>query len=288
MLRCYPLKANSFDSLFDMAELREQRDFLLKRLGLDQIAGQSRPLIAENFVFIASSFPAARNLEIVHEEVDFEETPLAVVRKVFLESKETKHTTLELRLTLCWAGFADAVGLLSDVPFAFERAISQEAILNTAERYQVGDAGVAWPWSGSGEPDVLVFVRNNVLVSQFGHSAHEILPALAREIDASLHALNTTTRYDDGRTGAFDEVRQRAGETPKVESGSRLDFGMLPGDERTHYFFLTTDGSVNRAPERPGAWYYRAGTRKGRQEITLFKLAAGILPIRERLIVEVT
>jgi hypothetical protein len=271
-----------------MADIREQRDSLLKRLGLDQLASQSRPVIAENFVFVASAFPAAKVFDIVYKEVGFEETPTAVARKIFLQNKERKHTSIELQLTLCWSGFADAVRLLSDVPFAFERAVPLQAIVNTVERYQLGDAGVAWPWSGSGEPDVLAFVRNNILVTQLGHDAGALLVPLAREIDTSLRGLKTALHYEDGPSGAFDEVRKRSGEIPKVESGARLDFGALPSGKETHHFFFTADGSVNRSSERPDAWYYRAGARRGRQEIILFKLDAGILPVRERLIVEVT
>jgi hypothetical protein len=44
---------------------------------------------------------------------------------------------------------------------------------------------------------------------------------------------------------------------------------------------------VNRAPERTDSWYYRAGAEKGRQDVVLLRVGKGILPIKERLTVEI-
>jgi hypothetical protein len=259
----------------------------IDRPGVGRGASEDRPFIAEDFVFDPGAFTATRDLAAVHEEVFLEETPLAVLRQIHLEHGARPHTAVTLRCALCWNGFRDALTLLERFPRSFQRAIPPNAVVNTAERYGIGDAGVAWAWSGTGEPDVLAFVRNNVYASFTGHDAAEIVRLAARELDEAVTRLRTSGPYADAPTGALDEVRRRVPEVARVASGGRLDLGAVPTDPNTRVFFLSTGGSVNRSPERAEQWYYRAGATKGRHEIVAFRVGRGILPVRERLVVEV-
>src|SRR5215470_18468847 len=78
-------------------------------------------------------------------------------------------------------------------------------------------------------------------------------------------------------------------QAPRVPTGGRLELGEFATEtkEGVTLFFLTSSGSVNRDPESPQKWYYRAGVERGAQEITLYRVGKGILPLRERLRVEV-
>lgn len=258
----------------------------LTRLDFDTVGREDRPYIAEDFVFDPSGYAAAKELRVVHEEVFLEETPLALLRQTHLQHAARAHTSLVLRLALCWDGFRDALTLLARYSESFQRAIPETAMVNTAERYGIGDFGVAWAWSGEGEPDVLAFVRNNVYASMQGHDAAAIVRPLGHELDEALHQLRTSGAYGEEPAGLLAEVRRRAGEVPRLPAGGRLDLGVLP-DEGTTQFFLTTSGSVNRSPERRDSWYYRAGAEKGRQEVVLYRVGKGILPVREQLTVDV-
>lgn len=258
---------------------------ILDRLGFAAVSKQDRPSVAEDFVFQASDVRSASELRIVHEEVMLDETPLALVRLIHLEHSARPHTSLRLRLILCWNGFRDALTLLARFSQSFQRAIPA-AVVNTAEQYGTGDFGVAWAWSGQGEPDVLAFVKNNVFVSIEGHDAAAVVRPLARELAEALGRLRTGGAYGDVAVEQLADVRRRAGDAPRVPSGGRLDLGVLPEDGST-FFFLTTSGSVNRSQERNGAWYYRAGAERGPQTVTLFRVGKGILPVRDRLTVEV-
>jgi hypothetical protein len=255
--------------------------------GVGRTADKDRPFVAEDFVFDPTAFTATRGLTVVHEEVYLEETPLAVLREIHLQHGARAHAAVTLRLALCWNGFRDALTLLERFPSSFQRARPANAVVNIAERYGIGDAGIAWAWSGTGEADVLAFVRNNVYASFIGHDAAEVVRPAARELDEALRRLRTSGPYADGPTGAFDEVRRRVLDVARVASGMRLDLGAVPTDPNTRVFFLSTSGAVNRAPERPQQWYYRAGAGKGRHEIVAYRVGQGILPVRERLAVEV-
>ncbi len=259
---------------------------ILKRLGLDAAAKQSRPLLAEDYVFLPSDHESSRDLTLAHEEVFLDETPLAVVRQIHLQHPSRPHTSIRLHLALCWNGFRDGLTLVSRLSQSFQRQIPAEAVVNPTETYGIGDFGVAWPWSGKGDPDVIAFVRNNAVASFEAHDAAATVVPLARDIDGALRKLRTTDRYGEETAGVLDEVRKRAGKVPRLPAGGRLDLGVLTGG-RDSLFFLTTSGSVNRFPDRAEAWYYRAGAAKGRQEITLFRVGKGILPVMERLSVEV-
>jgi len=260
---------------------------VLDRLGLSRRANETRPFLAEDFVFDPSSFAATKETAIVHEEVLLEETPLAVLRHIHLQHSERLHVSLGLRLALCWNGFSDALTLLARFPNSFQRAFSPDAIVNIADRDGIGDVGVAWAWSGQGEPDVVAFVRNNVYASLVGHDAASIVRPAAKEVDDALRRLRTSGPYRDEPAGAFADVRRRNGEAPRVPAGGRLELGTVADESVEHLFFLTSSGSVNRSADDPRRWYYRSGREKGRHEIVLFRVGPGILPVRERLALEV-
>jgi hypothetical protein len=259
---------------------------ILDRLGFDAISREDRPYIAEDFVFQPSDYASGRELRNVHEDLVLEESPLALFRQVHLQHAARAHTSLRLRLALCWNGFRDALSLLANYSQSFQRAIPEKGVVNAAEKYGTGDFGLAWAWSGDGEPDVLAFVKNNVFVGIEGHDAAALVRPLARELADALGKLRTGGTYGEERTGLLADVRRRSGEVPSLPPGGRLDLGVLPADDST-LFFVTSSGSVNRSPQEKDSWYYRAGAAKGRQEIVLFRLGKGILPIRERLTVEV-
>jgi hypothetical protein len=259
---------------------------ILDRLGFDAISREDRPYIAEEFVFQPSDYVSGRDLRNVHEDLILEETPLAVSRQIHLQHSTRAHTSLKLRLALCWNGFRDALSLLAYYAQSFQRAVPESAVVNAAEKYGTGDFGVAWAWSGDGEPDVLAFVKNNVFVGIEGHDAAVFVRPLARELADALGKLRTGGTYGEERAGLLADVRRRAGEVPGLPPGGRLDLGVLPADDST-LFFVTSSGSVNRSPQQKDSWYYRAGAVKGRQEIILFRVGKSILPIRERLTVEV-
>lgn len=260
---------------------------ILERLGFDAVSKQDRPYITEDFVFEPSDYAAAQDLRAVHDEVRLEETPLTVVRQIHLEHAERPHTSLMLRLGLCWDGFRDALNLLAVFSQSFQRAVPAAAVVNAAERYGTGDFGLAWPWSGEGDPDVLVFVSNNVFVAMEGHDAGTVVLPLARELADALAKLATGGAYDEEPEGLLAGARRQTEGPPRLRPGERLDLGAFPEDDET-LFFLTSDGSVNREPDRPTFRYYRAGAQKGRQEIILFRLGKGILPVMERLTVEIS
>lgn len=259
---------------------------ILDQLGFAAIAKQERPRVAEDFVFRPSDHGPAGELRIVHEEVMLEETPLALVRLVHLEHRARPHTSLRLQLALCWNGFGDAMTLLARFSQSFQRAIPRTAVVNAAERYGAGDFGVAWSWSGAGEPDVLAFVRNNVFVSLDGHDASAVVAPLARSLSDALGRLRTGGAYGDAPVEQLSGLRRRLGDAARVPVGGRLDLGAFP-EAAQRSFFLTTSGSVNRSLERDDVWYYRAGADRGTQTVTLFQVGEGILPVRDRLTVEV-
>jgi hypothetical protein len=259
---------------------------ILDRLGFDAISREDRPYIAEDFVFQPSDYASGRELRNVHEDLVLEESPLALFRQVHLQHAARAHTSLRLRLALCWNGFRDALSLLEYYAQSFQRAIPKKGVVNAAEKYGTGDFGVAWPWSGDGDPDILAFVKNNLFVSIEGHDAAALVRPLARELADALGKLRTGGAYGEERAGLLADVRRRAGEVPTLHPGERLELGELPAGDST-LFFITSSGSVNRWPDRKNSWYYRAGAEKGSQEIILFRVGKGILPTRERLTVEV-
>jgi hypothetical protein len=258
---------------------------MLGRFDYEGMSRQRRPLLAEDVVFTTASFGSAAAFDVVHTELRFEEGPMAVVRDVYLQHAEKPHTSLQLTLALAWDGFPAALTLALRFVSAYQRAIPEAAIVNTAVRENLGDFGVAWAWEGRGEPDVVAFVRHNVLVGIQGHDTADHALALARELDRKLSGLATTNDYHEAGAGLAAEVRRRDGDVPRVAAGGRLDLGVPPEGKAT--FFLSSDGSVNRDPSRPSLRYLRAGVETGRREIRMFTVGEGILPTMERLIVDV-
>jgi len=256
---------------------------LQERFEYEEILKVSRPLLGENYIFDVAKYPSLEGFKVVHQEVFLQRTPLALAREIYLGRVEGKQTTLKLRIVLCWNGFRDAIDLLFGFAEAFERPIPVEAVVNVAETYQIGDFGLAWSWLGKKDPNMLYFARNNVLITLQGKN----LVAVAKEIDGRLKQLDTTKEYAEKKDGIFSEMKRKEGEVPKVEAGGSLVFPSIPTETKAS-FFLTTSGSVNRDPKRPSVWYYRAGMEKGKHEIILFRTNSGILPKKERIVIEVT
>jgi hypothetical protein len=257
---------------------------VLKQFGFEEARKRQRPLLATDYVF-KPSFPAAQPFKTVFERVFLEETPLSVVREIHLQHGDKLHTSAKLTLALCWEGFAGAMMLLERFVNGFQRDLPAEHAWNTVTQNETGDFGVAWAWDKpSREPDVIAFVRFNVFVAATGHDTDPgFLPALANQVDRELRGSSTTEGYADATEGLLP----RAGAS-QVKLGGRLDLIEFdPEKEGASLFFLTSSGSVNRDPQSPQRWYYRAGAQRGRQEITVFRVGRGILPVRERMTVEV-
>jgi hypothetical protein len=244
-------------------------------------------LLGEDWVFSPANYPALADLAVVHEESSLCEAPLAIMRRISLAHPQKPSLGVQLNVVLCLNQSEDAVAFLFDFAGSFERPVPIERVWNTADATDTGDFGVAWSWSEGREPDIIAFVRYNVLVMLQGNNAQERLTAAARQIDTTLRGLRTTvSAYSEATDGVFSAVRRTEGDVPKVAPRGRLKLGTAPvSTER--YFFLSDKGSVNRDPDQKEAWYYRAGTERGRREIVLFRLGAGILPLKERLAVDV-
>jgi len=261
------------------------REFL-KNLGYDELLNQVRPLVGEDYVLDATKITAAREFKAVHENVFLDATSIALVRQVHLQNASKPHSTLHATLVLYWNGFQDALAALARFAGSFERGVSAESLVSTVRAYEIGDFGVAWTWSGKGDPDVLALVRNNVFLGIRSHNAAEVTLSLARAVDIDLRNLRTTREYSDTGHSLFGDLKKRDGEPLKVPATGRFLLGTLPA-ANTKFFFLASSGSVNRDADKPDTWYYRAGTKKGMQVIRLYWVEAGILPKRDALAVEV-
>jgi hypothetical protein len=167
---------------------------LCQRFEAEARKGSSRPLLGEDWVFDALKYPALADFTVLHQEVSLRETPLAILRAIHLAHVRDSSVTVQSDLALCWNGAGDAVELLFDLAESFQRPIPEESVSNIAETSKTGDFGVAWSWSRGGAPNVVAFVRHNVVVLQ-GHLAGERLSAAAREIDVALGGLKTLSRY---------------------------------------------------------------------------------------------
>jgi hypothetical protein len=269
-----------YASVVEMPTLRQ-------RFEAEALKGPSRLLLGEDWVFDPPRYPALAAFTIVYQEASLRETPLAILRNIHLAQVIDPAATVQVDVALCLNDARDAIDLLFQFADSFERLIPVDRAQNTAQTMRAGDFGVAWSWSGEGPLEVVAFVRHNVVVMLQRHHGEDLLPAAAREIDAALSSLRTVPRYADAADGFFSEVKQKVGPVPRVAAGASLPLGRRL-DENESYFFLVDGGSVNRDRERTDTFYFRAGMNKGRREITLFRLGAGILPVRERLAVDVT
>lgn len=261
---------------------------LLQQFGFDEARRQSHKLLAEDYRF-APAFPAAQAFKTVHERVFMEETPLAVVRELHLQHQEKPHASAKLNLALALNGFSDAMTLLDRFVHGFQRFVSPEQVQNIHQTNEIGEFGVGWRWDPRRESglDVMAFVRHNVLVAATAHDPEPgLVLALAVQIDRELNALSTVQDYAEPSRISIE----RAESVPRVEAGGRLDLRDFGPEDRdgASLFFVTSSGSVNRDPENSQRWYYRAGEKRGTQQIMLYRVArGGILPARQRLTVEV-
>jgi hypothetical protein len=243
-------------------------------------------LLGEDWVFAVSKYPAFADLGVVYQDVALCEAPLAITRRIDLAYTD-RPVTIQLDAALCLNGVGDAVELLFRFTESFQRPIPVERVANTADALATGDFGLAWSWEEGSHPSVVAFMRHNVLVVLQGHSAEARVASAARQIDAHLRARATASRYAPVERGFFSEARGASGAVPRVPTRGRLPLGSTAGSAERH-FFLTKEGSVNRDPQRTDDWYFRAGGGTGRREIVLFRVGDGILPIEERLSVDVT
>jgi hypothetical protein len=230
-----------------MASLRE-------RFAFDDLRKVTHPRLAQDFVFSPHILGGAPPMTVRHQEVGFLEN-----------------------------GFADAVAVLFDHAEAFQRELPLDAVVETADALDIGQFGLAWPWSGEGQPDVLGFVRHNVSVFIQASGGTAVAPG--RAIDAVLRELATTDDYTPSSEGPLAHALGTE-KTRSVSAGRRLDLGRFPASES--HFFLADGGSVNRDPDAPEAYYFRAGLEAGPRTITLFSVGDGILPRMETFVVEVT
>jgi hypothetical protein len=257
-----------------MASLRE-------RFAFDDLRKVTHPRLAQDFVFSPHILGGAPPMTVRHQEVGFLEARLVVTRRVFLESSD--GGALDVALALGWNGFADAVAVLFGHAEAFQRELPLDAVVETADALDIGQFGLAWPWSGEGQPDVLGFVRHNVSVFIQASGGTAVAPG--RAIDAVLRELATTDDYTPSSEGPLAHALGTE-KTRSVSAGRRLDLGRFPASES--HFFLADGGSVNRDPDAPEAYYFRAGLEAGPRTITLFSVGDGILPRMETFVVEVT
>jgi hypothetical protein len=246
----------------------------------------STVLLGEDWQFQAAHYPALADLAVVHEDTSFCEAPTAVLRRIALAHPLRRAITVQLDVALALNGASDAADLLFDFVTSFERPIPTEKLLNTAVTSETGDFGLAWSWSEDGSADVVAFIRHNALVMLQGHQAEKRLLPAARQIDTMLRGLRTVAAYPEDVDGFFAEARRAHGTVPRVQAKTRLNLGP-PTVPAERYFFVTSGGSVNRDRHARDAWYYRAGMYPGRREIVLFRLGAGLLPTKERLLVDV-
>ena len=221
--------------------------------------------------------------KVIHQEVHLIEAPLYLVRKYFLVDDVTKDIPIQITISLAWDGFKCAVDFLFGFTEALDLFFNPDKVIDT-RAFSLGDFGVAWGWV-SEEIDVLAFIRNNVFVGIQGFLPKERMISAAKAIDAEIHHLGTTSHYIDDQPGFFTQIRARNGNL-SIHPGERLDIGLQPPGHET-YFFMTTDGCMNRDFARPDVWYFRAGKEVGLQQITLFRVDEGILPQKECLSIAV-
>lgn len=197
---------------------------------------------------------------------------------------ERPSITLHIGLNLCWDGFGDAVRVLFNLAESSQYAIPLEVVSDINESHDLGDLGIALSWNGL-EPDVILFVRNNIVVSLQGHRANRFLLPLALSIDNDVKVLDQVDKYHEEVEGVFSDIKGKMGELIRIRTRSELPFGTLPSTE-TH-FFMTSSGSVNRDPKNHDNWYYGAGLETGKQEIVHLWVGSGILLKKERLVIEI-
>jgi hypothetical protein len=213
------------------------------------------------------------------------EAPLNLSRNIFLGKQGSSK--LELDLSLCWNGCHDALEILFRFLEAHQAPLPLERMVRTDEKYRIGDFGLSWSWHDDSQPDlptVIGFVRHNVVVILQRLEQVDALE-IARQIDKQLCQLSTCDSYVDGPDVVFANLKSKYKGVPKVAAGEPLTIGPAPIDESL--FFCTSRGSVNRDRKDNKVRYYRAPLETGPQEVVVYRVGSGIIPIRERLNIEV-
>jgi hypothetical protein len=249
-----------------------------------EIIPPSPQLINGNFRFAPQAIPALAEYKIVHQQARLIEHPTTLVRKYFLSDSTPDQTPIQITLSLCWAGFSEALDFLFGFSEALDLLFSPEKLIDT-RKYALGDFGVAWDWV-PGQINILAFVRNNVFVGIQGFIQKDTLLSAAKAIDGAICQLAKTDRYLEDQSGFLAPVRA-SNETLSLPAGARLDIASQASSKET-FFFVTSSGSMNRDSTRPDLWYFRAGNELGDQKIDLFRVDEGILPQKESLLIKVT
>jgi len=255
------------------------------RSKLPQPRGDARVtrLLGEDYRFDPAGIEPLSAFRIEHASVHLLERPLSLDRHYRLIDEG--GVTLAVGLRLCWRGGADPLESLFQFVESFQRAIPTEQVRRISDE-GVGDYGLAWSWDDPLGAQIVAFIRANVLVTVQAPDAVGLAERVARAVDGALAGLPTIDGYPEPVGGALDQVREKAAsERPLVSPGARLDLAEQPKGER--WFWVTTAGSANRDPGAPDRWYYRAGAEPGPVEIRLFRVDAGLLPVAERLALEV-
>lgn len=244
--------------------------------------GQPARLLGEDYRFSPGRLPVTAAFRLEHDAIDLLEQPLALSRVYHLRDDGDVGLAIELRL--CWHGPADAIESLYRFTESFQRPLPERVVRVSDEG--LGDLGFAWSWDDPLGPEVVAFVRANVLVTVRAPDGAGVAERVARAIDGELRGLRTIERYDDATGGVFDAIPgEREGASIPVARGGRATLARQPATER--WFFVTSRGSANRDPDTPDVWYYRAGMEPGDAEVRLFRADEGLLPVTERLTVRV-
>jgi hypothetical protein len=228
--------------------------------------------ISGDFRFDPAEIPALREYRIVQEDVDVLESPLGVDRLYDLASGRRQ---LRLELALSINGPAAALDLLFRRLAAFQRDPEENDVRDLAKLDGIGEVGVAWPWQGPDALGVVGFLRHNVVVMLQG--LFEPAVQQARDLDAAIARASTGDKPSMREEPSFE-----LGERVTTNPGGRLDLGLpVKGDERL--FFITSGGSVNRDPNQPSRYYFRAGLTRGLQTVTVLRVGAGLVPARQTI-----
>lgn len=259
-----------------MATLRDQ-------LPRPPVSPERARLLGEDYRFNSDRLPSTQPFRVEHEAVHLLERPLSLERVYHL--RDPADVQLVLGFRLCWNGGADAVESLFQFVESFQREIPIEAVRRISDE-GIGEFGLAWSWDDPFGAEIVAFVRANVLVTVQGQDTAGLPERVAAEVDGELRALRTMEAYPEVSGGAFESIREKAAPRPvEIPAGGRLTLGSQPRGER--WFFLTTKGSANRDPGAPDTWYYRAGLDRGPAEVRLFRVDPGLVPVLERLTLEI-
>ncbi len=249
----------------------------------DTIHQSISPLLSNNYYFSPDNNPWLSSYRELLQEVHLIEDPLYLVRKYFLVEDKKKDIPIQITISLAWDGFDRALDFLFGFTEALDLFFNPEKIIDT-RTLGIGDFGVAWLWV-SEEINVLTFIRNNVFVGIQGFIPKEQMILATKSIDNEIIKAGTVNRYLEEKQGFFVKNLGNSRKL-RIAPGDQLDIGIQnPGTET--FYFLTSNGSMNRDFYNSNLWYYRAGKEIGVQKILLFRADEGILPKKEVLNIEV-